>query len=369
MACWANWAYVAHSDDNRFYMAASDHLAKGCDINIYEYDPRGDSFRRIVDLDELLGWTDDMYTDGKLHGSMGIMPDGTLWGATHHGVHPTDEWYESGYRGCWLFSYNTETGEGKNWGTPLIGNALPCFAVDTRRGYLVGTGAAKTMLCWDCNEKRVRFAGYPPNGWVWWARSMLLDESTGLFWGMDASEKPYRFLSFDPELNRFARYEVTVPANPVSGATSPLRGHTRRPAMDGWYYWATMNGTLLKFKPNAADGPRAEPCGTTWANGCDTLQLALSPKGRYVYYTPKRSSGAVVQYDVNTGAKKVLGFLQEYTFEKYGYWMGDQVYGLDVSRDGSFLVIVMNGTFAGRGKSFGHPAICVVEIPASERRE
>lgn len=29
MACWANWAYVARSHDNRFYMAASDHLAKG----------------------------------------------------------------------------------------------------------------------------------------------------------------------------------------------------------------------------------------------------------------------------------------------------------------------------------------------------
>jgi hypothetical protein len=369
MACWANWAHVARSDDNRFYMAASDHLAKGCDINVYEYDPAGKGFRRIIDVDELLGWTEDMYTDGKIHGHMGILPDGTLWAATHHGVRPNEEWYESGYRGSWLFSYNPETGEGRNWGVPLIGNSLPCFSVDERRGRLVGTGYKQTMLCWDCHEKRVRFAGYPPHGWTWWGRAMLCDKETGKFWGMDTSEEPHRLMSFDPELNHFERYEVTIPPNPVTGKPGSLRGHTQRPAMDGFYYWTTQNGTFLRFKPETADGPVLETVGVNWDRGRDALQLALSPKGRYVYYQPKGYPAPVVQYDVKTGKKKAIGFLQDVFFEKYGYWLGSQVYGMAASTDGSFLVIVMNGTFSGRKRSFGHPAICVVEIPAGERRE
>jgi hypothetical protein len=372
MACWANWAYVARSADNRFYMAASDHLAKGCDINIYEYDPeqkQKDSFKRIIDLDELLGWTKTQYTDGKLHGLMGIMPDGTLWGATHFGVHPTEQWYTNGYQGSWLFSYNLKTGTGRNFGAPLKRSSLPCFTVDTQRGYLVGTGDSETLLCWDIKTESVRFAGYPPNGWIWWQRAMLLDEATGKFWSMDAGDKTNRFMSFDPATLKFERFDVTVPVNPLTGKAANLRGHTSRPAMDGYFYWATGNGAFLKFKPETPDGPQVVTNGVTWDKGRDVLQMALSPKGRYVYYQPKDYPSPLVQYDVKTGEKKAICFLQDYYFEKYGYWLGSQVYGMEISKDGDFIVLVMNGTFTGRNKSFGHPAICVVEIPKSERRE
>lgn len=367
MTCWANWAYLARSDDNRFFMPASDHLSKGCHINIYEYQPKGDSFTRVLELNKLFGWNDNMYTDGKVHGYMGIMPDGTLWGATHFGVTPKPEWYASGYRGSWLFSYNINTREAKNWGVPLVGNALPCFTLDRRRGMFVGTGYKLTMLTWDVNRKKVRFAGYPPNGWHWWRRSMLCDEATGKFWSMDSSEKPARFMSFDPEVNRFERYEVTVPANPITKKAGNLRGHTEAPAADGYYYWATLSGALFKFKPGGKEGPKVESVGVTWDKGRDTLQLALGPNGRYIYYQPKGYPSPLVQYDTKTGRKKALCFLQDYYFEKYGYWLGSQVYGMNISTDGSFVVIVMNGTFAGRNKAFGHPALAVVEIPKSER--
>ncbi|NLF84525.1 MAG: hypothetical protein GX571_00280 [Lentisphaerae bacterium] len=369
MACWANWGYVARSADNRFYMAASDHLAKGCDINIYEYDPRGDRFGRIIDLDEKLGWTRDGYTDGKLHGHMGVMSDGTLWGATHYGVHPTEQWYTNGYQGSWLFSHNLKTGAFRNYGAPLKRSSLPCFTVDTQRGMLVGTGDSKMLLCWDINTASVRFAGYPPNGWVWWQRAMLLDPATGKFWSMDASSSTNRFMSFDPATLRFDRYDILVPTNAVTGKKGNLRGHTSRPAKDGYFYWATSSGALFKFKPEAPGGPVVIPCGVTWDKGRDVLQIALSPGGRYLYYQPKDYPSPLVQVDVTTGAKKAIGFLQDYYFEKYGYWLGSQVYGLECSLDGEFVVIVMNGTFAGRNKSFGHPALAVVEIPKSERRE
>ena len=92
MACWANWGHVARSDDNHFFMAASDHLARGCDLNIYEYTPGAAGIKKRIDVDQLLGWRKDGYTDGKLHGHMGIISNRVLWGATHFGVEPNEQW-------------------------------------------------------------------------------------------------------------------------------------------------------------------------------------------------------------------------------------------------------------------------------------
>ena len=95
--------------------------------------------------------------------------------------------------------------------------------------------------------------------------------------------------------------------------------------------------------------------------------MAVGPNGRYIYYQPTGYPSPLVQYDVKTGKKKAICFLQDYYFEKYGYWMGSSVYGLEISTDGSFVVICENGAFAGRKGAFGHPALTVISIPAEER--
>ena len=367
-AGWAIWGYVTRSDDNHFYLAASDHKGQGAQINIYEYRPEDNTVERVLELGRLFGWTPETYTDGKMHGEMGIMPDGTMWGGTHYGPHPTEEWLKAGYRGSWLFSYNIKTKQALNWGVPLIVHNLDCHTLDTRRGIFAATGSYSGMfLSYDVNTKQTRFAGYPPNGWKWWPRSMMLDEQTGIFWGADASEKPYRFLAFDPELNRFKRFDVQVPANPLTNAQTLLRGHTPHPDADGWTYWATQNGAFFRFKPDWEKGPTVEVLGTTWDKGRDTLQMAIDPTHRYVYYQPKGNNSPLVQYDTKTGTKKAIGFLQDYYLDKYGYSLGSQVYGLQISKDGSFVVIAENGTFGGPGSSFGHPALTVVTIPKEER--
>ena len=106
MAGWANWGYVTRSEDNRFFFSVGDHRGMGCQLNIYEYSPGRNLLHRVVDVSKLLGWTDKTYTDGKIHGEMGIMPDGTLWAATHYGAIPDSTWYRDGFRGRWLLSYN-----------------------------------------------------------------------------------------------------------------------------------------------------------------------------------------------------------------------------------------------------------------------
>ena len=70
-----------------------------------------------------------------------------------------------------------------------------------------------------------------------------------------------------------------------------------------------------------------------------------------------------------TGKKKAVCWLWDYYFEKYGYTIGHS-YGMEISRDGSFIAVVMNGAFKGRdGDGYGHPSLFVIEIPEEERRE
>ena len=54
----------------------------------------------------------------------------------------------------------------------------------------------------------------------------------------------------------------------------------------------------------------------------------------------------------------------------YGYWVGG-TYGMEISDDGSYLVICMNGGFVTRddenGSPYGNPSLFVVHIPEEER--
>ena len=104
----------------------------------------------------------------------------------------------------------------------------------------------------------------------------------------------------------------------------------------------------------------------TETEGMDTLQMVVSPNGRYVYYYPRGYLAPLVLYDVKTGGKKALYWLHDYYFEKYGYWIGSS-YGLEISNDGSFIVVCMNGSFKGRNENYGHPSLFVVYIPEEER--
>ncbi|MBT4484956.1 MAG: hypothetical protein HOC71_14905 [Candidatus Latescibacteria bacterium] len=204
-------------------------------------------------------------------------------------------------------------------------------------------------------------------------RSQICDDETGKFWTCDSNDtKKYRLMSFDPEYNRFERYEVSPPENPYTHTIATLRAHTDRPAMDGYYYWSAMNGAMFRFKPESPDGPYVEYVGLNWDRGRDVLQFALSPSGRYIYYVPVgwtyEQNSPIIQFDVKTGKRKVLCWYRKYYFEKYGYWTGS-TYAFEISKDGSFLVFCMNGEFQGEGKSYGHPALFVVNIPEEERRE
>ena len=122
---------------------------------------------------------------------------------------------------------------------------------------------------------------------------------------------------------------------------------------EGFFWCFDYQGTFFKFYP---DRDKTELVGVNWEkSGVYTATIAMSPHNRYIYYMPGSSSGSVewghpvVQYDTQTGRKKVLAFLNEYYHEKYGYLIGGS-FGIELSEDGSLLVIQTNGKFGATGQ-------------------
>ena len=80
----------------------------------------------------------------------------------------------------------------------------------------------------------------------------------------------------------------------------------------------------------------------------------------------------VVQYDTQTGTKKVLAFMFPYYLDKYGYTAGG-TFSIKLDDKGERLFILWNGAFVEHGEkkadTFGQCSVMVVNIPASERVE
>ena len=104
--------------------------------------------------------------------------------------------------------------------------------------------------------------------------------------------------------------------------------------------------------------------------------LSMNYEGYNIYVAGLTGTGktSAVQTHINSllekKQKKLIAFLGPYYHKKYGY-VTTGTYGIELSPDGSYLVIQMNGGFgANPHKSrFQQTAIFVVHIPESEREE
>jgi hypothetical protein len=99
--------------------------------------------------------------------------------------------------------------------------------------------------------------------------------------------------------------------------------------------------------------------------------LDAGPTGNYLYYVPgahgssDRDGSPVVQFDVHTGRRKVIAFLDPFYQENYGCTPRG-TYSVAVDPDGSKLYITWN---ASRGsRAWDCCALTVIHIPESERR-
>ncbi len=368
---WSQWGEVTRGPNGRFYMASGDHRCRDGSIIITEYDPVKRDQRIVVDVGKACGWRKGQYVDGKIHGRMDVMPDGTLVAATWNGSDIRQDWLDHGYvKGGHLLTYNVFTGETVYHGAPFLGDSWPYHVTDTQTGIFMAIGAEGYFMSYDVKARRLLYGGMPPLGIRWNLRATLLDERTGMLYSSDLNSKENQFVSYDQRTNGFTRLSCAVPPNPVTGKATQLRAYTEERTPDDVFYCMDWAGTFFKFYP---DTQRTELIGVNWGeSGVYTTSLDISPRYRYVYYVPGshgecwKHGAPVVQYDTKTGRKKVLAFLENVSFAKYGYTIAG-TYGIELSEDGSLLVIQTNGGFGSQEGRFEHPAIFAVHIPAGER--
>lgn len=379
---WTQWGEVTKGPNGCFYMATGDHRCKDGRVFITEYDPAKKEQRIVVDVGRICGWRPGQYVDGKIHGRMDILPDGTLVAATWLGRDVKQDDLDHGYvPGGHLLTYNIHTGMATYHGVPFYGDSWPYHSVDTRTGVIMAVGNYGTFMAYDVLKGKLLYGGMPTNGIRWNTRSMLFDDVTGrvysthteIYHNFKADEDEYPFVCYDQMSNTFRKLDCSVPMNPVTRKKMNLRTYSARRTPEGFFWCFDYQGTMFKFWP---DDERTEIVGVNWdKGGVYVASMAMSPKCRYLYYVIGSHTGSfqwgipVVQYDTTNGAKKVIAFLNPFYHKKYGYMTGG-TFGIELSEDGSLLVIQPNGAFGPRnGGTNDIPAIFAVHIPESERME
>ncbi|MHB9028989.1 MAG: hypothetical protein ACYC9O_09485, partial [Candidatus Latescibacterota bacterium] len=376
---WGGWGDVSKGPDGCFYYSLSNHLSYGAESYILKYNPKTKNETIVLSAKNLCGWKDDDFGDGKIHGDIDFDSKGDTWMLTYFGPSPSREEWDNCYRGSWLIHYNAFTGKAENMGIPLEGTSWPYHNYDPKQQLFYGVDhSGSQIIVYDTKEQKMVYGGACPDNIRWYARCLLIDKDTGALYTTDGNTKQKQFIRYDRRNNTFTRMKATVPVNPKTGKVGDCRAHSERKDTTGAYWCFDSNGSMFKFWP---EQDRTEYVTENWGKaGYYTANMTMSPKGRYLYYIPGLSSPQgegvpVVQFNTQTGKKKVIAFIYDYYMKKYGY-APIRPYGIEIDERGESLFLYANGGFHTLEDGMGlfnvvmrRPAILQVKNPATERVE
>jgi hypothetical protein len=371
---WSNWG-EGTAADGKYYSAIGDHLAivgkrEGGHGNgsafVFEYETGSHQVRELVNTARLLNLPDDHYWPGKIHTRVELGRDGWVYFATHRGsTRATSEQYH--YEGDWIVRTHPETGEAEVVAHgPVPGHAIPAGLLDPDRLIFYGATAPGTeheaegirFFAYDVSARQLLYAG--PDGP---ARGMMLARSTGrLYYVPGKNDGP--LMRFDPS--------TAAPPVQVEGTHIGLRCATDE-TPDGFIYTVSLgqqadDAMVWSFNTRTEE---TKPVGTA-AVGTQAYVASIDadPSGRFLYYVPGAHGGSdrdgapVVQFDVQTGRKKVIAFLEPFYAETYGFTLKG-TYSTVVDPEGDKLYITWN---VSRGtRAWDCCGLTVVHIPDSER--
>ncbi|QDT17595.1 YncE family protein [Alienimonas californiensis] len=372
---WSNWG-DGLAVGGKYYSAIGDHLAIGSKGDgghgtgtafVFEYDPETKSLRKLADTSKVLDLPKGHYTPGKIHGRIDLGRDGNLYYATHRGSKnaTTDEYH---YRGDWILRTNAQTGESEALAHgPVPKHAIPNSVLDPERLIFYGGTAAGL----NSEDEGDRFFAYDvakekllcdvPDGP---ARYMIFARSTGRVYFVPGKEDG-ALMRFDPAVDQ-------RPIK-VEGTHIGVRAATRE--TDGGHVYTVSLGqrsdeaTVWSFNTRTEETRRIGTASV--GSEAYVAAMAVGAEGRYLYYVPGAHGGSfrdgtpVVQFDVQTGKKKVLAFLEPFYTNKYGLTLKG-TYSTAVSEDGEKLYITWNVSRGSR--AWDCCGLTVVHIPESERR-
>ncbi len=377
---WANWGQSAYyPKTGRFYASIGDNGSYDAHLYIVEYDPSAKQINLSPEINEVLGRSDQVFSEGKIHGWLDFLDGPELWFCTYWSKYPDvhEEDFQTGYQGGHIMTYNVETQEFTDYGVPMPRASWPASRIDPNRRMLYATGYYCEFLAWDMDTRTVQWAGHPPDGIQWSNRVLLIDDKTGMVYTSNrhADDPDKHFIKYDPYKNRFEKMEISTPT--CEGATGEMRASTIKRDSQGLFYGITHPGQMFTFSP---DKEEIVDLGLCWpGEERYTTSIERSPGERYLYYLPgAHGHGCVdgsplVQYDTKTGTRKVLAFLSPFYEEKYGYTPSGS-FSLKLDDKGEKVFIIWNGGFfdydpEDPGSLFKHNSVMLVHIPESEREE
>ena len=344
---------------DKYYSSSNDHLAPKGTAHLWEYDAGLKKFRLLCDttkyLESVKAFPADMnYRPGEMQSRIDLGSDGWLYYATDRGS-PTVTHDANGYRGEWILRTNPKTMETEIVAThPVAKHTIPCSVLDPKRMiFYGGTAVGK-----DAANQKIQF--------------FALDVRTKKLL-ITADDGPYRTLLFSPQTGKVlwegSAYDPAT--NKITKATVPNVRSASTETADGIIYGTS--GTKADLWAYHVKTDVLKQLGNVGVAKQEYIaSLEVDPTGRYLYYVPGAHGGAsadgtpIVQYDLTTGKRKVLAFLHQHFWDKYGYAL-DGSFGNALDEKGERFFISWDGWRRGQPRGWESAAITVVHIPAAER--
>lgn len=346
---------------DKYYSSSNDHLAPRGTAHLWEYDAAKKQFRLLCDtskfLESMKAFPPDMdYRPGEMQSRIDMGSDGWLYYATDRGS-PTVTNDTRGWKGEWILRTNPATLETQIVSTfPIPKHTLPASVLDPKRMiFYGGTAPGK-----DAANQKIQFYAFDVR-----ARKMLIVADDG----------PYRTLVFSPSTGRvFWEGKMYDPeTNKITESNLPNVRSASRETADGMVYGtSSTKADLWAF--NTKSGAVKQLGNVAVGKHEYIASVEVDPTGRYLYYVPGAHGGAtgdgtpIVQYDLKTGKRKVLAFLHQHFWDKYGYAL-DGSFGNALDEKGERFFISWDGWRTGQPRGWESAAITVVHIPQSERPE
>ena len=375
---WSNWG-DSLAVDGKYYASIGDHHSLGDKASatrsgnalLFEYDPAKRQVRQLADVGKLLNLPVGHYTPGKIHSRIDRGDDGWLYYATYRGGHSSLPQYH--YEGDWIL--RTHPGSGKSEVVargPVPKHGIQTGILDpTRMIYYGGTRAGslspigknrapndELFFAYDVRAKKLLHASPKRSCWPW----PILARSTGRVYYVEGLGEERAVMRYDPAKG----------GGPVKIEGPPrFEGASTDETTQGFIYIAALDPPRSIWSLNTRTEEFRE-LGPACIG--DALRVSatidVDPTGRYLYYTPGAHGGSevdgtpIVQFNVKTGARKVIAFLNPFYQERYGCILRG-TYSMAMDPTGERLYVTWN---VSRGtKVWDSCALTVIHIPASER--
>lgn len=372
---WSSWGDGCVASNGMYYTSVGDHLGLDANSYVYEYNPMKKVLRRVVNVLRAIAQMLGLYGHGKIHAAIHEGADGRLYFTTYWGKpKEVEAAFAKGFPGSLLLRYDPKTGQVENLGAPVPKQGLPASYFDPARQLLYFHAVYKgDITVYDLKAQKVKFLGGADESAA--HRTFIGDLGTGkVYFSGSGGALHY----YDPKTNSLGKTKAKLPAATIARKKGEkgdtLRASVHRPTKDGILYGMTSNGQLFAFDPKTES---VKDLGPNFLKGDYTAVMAMSPDEKYLYYAPgahgsgSKTGAPVVQYNVATGQRKVLAFLQAPLREQVKYSVGG-TYNLQIDPSGERLFITFNGApLEGnprRTETFGKPSVVVLHIPPSERQ-